>query len=98
MVKNPPAMQEQMQILSLGQEDPLKESTETHSTILAWRIPMNRRDYWAYSPWGGKELDTTVQEHNSRHIFLTETLKILKIDEKILSLNKAKQTNKKPIL
>ena len=52
---------------------------------------MNRRDWWAYSPWGGKELDTNVQVKNSRHIFLTETLKILQIDEKTLSLNKAKQ-------
>ena len=27
---------------SLGQEDPLEEGLETHSSILAWRIPMNR--------------------------------------------------------
>ena len=87
-----------MQIPSLGQEDPLQESMATYSTILSWRIPMNRRDWWAYSPWGGKELDTTVQVNNSRHIFLTETLKIVKIDEKIVSLNRAKQTNKKPRL
>ena len=52
---------------------------------------MNRRDWWAYSPWGGKELDTNVQVKNSRHIFLTETLKKLKIDEKILALNKKNQ-------
>ena len=45
-----------MRIPSLGQEDPLKESMATHSSILAWRIPVNRRDWWAYSPWGGKEL------------------------------------------
>ena len=56
---------------------------------------MNRRDWWAYSPWGGKELDTNVQVKNSRHIFLTETLKKLKIDEKILALNKAKKKKKK---
>ena len=82
-----------MWIPPLGQEDPLQESMATHSTILAWRIPVNRRDWWAYSPWDGKELDMTVQVNNSRHIFLTETLKILKIDEKIVSLNRAKQTN-----
>ena len=45
-----------MRIPSLGQEDPLKESMATHCSILAWRIPMNTRDWWAYSPWGGKEL------------------------------------------
>ena len=38
MVKNLPAMQE-MQVLSLGQEDPLEEEMATHSSILAWRIP-----------------------------------------------------------
>ena len=38
LVKNLPAMQE-MQVLSLGQEDPLEEEMATHSSILAWRIP-----------------------------------------------------------
>ena len=41
MVKNPPAMQE-IWVLSLGWEDPLEESMATHSSILAWRIPMDR--------------------------------------------------------
>ena len=40
-VKNPPAVQEpqEMWVQSLGQEDPLEEGMETHSSILAWRIP-----------------------------------------------------------
>ena len=40
MVKNPPAMQEplEMQVQSLRQEDPLEDSMTTHSSILAWRI------------------------------------------------------------
>ena len=29
-------------VRSLGQEDPLEEGTATHSSILAWRIPMDR--------------------------------------------------------
>ena len=29
-------------IRSLGWEDPLEEVTETHSSILAWKIPMDR--------------------------------------------------------
>ena len=37
-VKNLPAMQE-MQVQSLGQEDPLEEGMATQSSILAWRIP-----------------------------------------------------------
>ena len=31
-----------MQVQSLGQENPLEKSMETHSSILAWRIPMDR--------------------------------------------------------
>ena len=38
MVKNLPAMQE-TQVQSLGGEDPLEMGIETHSSILAWRIP-----------------------------------------------------------
>ena len=40
-VKNPPAMQETW-VQSLGREDPLKEDMATYSSILAWRIPMDR--------------------------------------------------------
>ena len=38
MVKHLPAMQETL-VWSLGWEDPLKKGIETHSSILAWRIP-----------------------------------------------------------
>ena len=43
-VKNPPAMQEmqEMQVRSLGGEDPLQEEMATHSSISAWIIPMGR--------------------------------------------------------
>ena len=37
-VKNLPAMQE-IQILSLGQEDLLERGMATHSNLLAWKIP-----------------------------------------------------------
>ena len=37
--KNPPAMWE-TSIRSLGWEDPLEEGMATHSSILAWRIPL----------------------------------------------------------
>ena len=40
-VKNLPAMWETW-VQSLGLEDPLKEGMATHSSILAWRIPMGR--------------------------------------------------------
>ena len=31
-----------MWVQSLGQEDPLEEGMTTHSSILVWRIPMDR--------------------------------------------------------
>ena len=30
---------QETQFLSLGREDPQEESTATHSSILAWRVP-----------------------------------------------------------
>ena len=44
-VKNPPAVQE-MQILSLGWEDPLEKGVATYCSILARRIP------WTEPPGG----------------------------------------------
>ena len=41
LVKNLPAMQE-TPVGFLGPEDPLEPGMATHSSILAWRIPMNR--------------------------------------------------------
>ena len=41
MVKNPPAMQESW-VRTLDREDPLEEGMATHSSILAWKIPMDR--------------------------------------------------------
>ena len=41
MVKIPPAMQETW-VQSLGQEDPLEKDMVTHSSILAWKNPMDR--------------------------------------------------------
>ena len=40
-VKNPPTMQETC-VQSLGKEGPLEEDMATHSSILAWRIPVDR--------------------------------------------------------
>ena len=39
--KNLPVMRETW-VQSLGWEDPLEESMAAHSSILAWRIPMDR--------------------------------------------------------
>ena len=49
---------QEIQVQSLGQEDPLEEDIAVHSSNLAWRIP------WTEEPGGlqsmdGKELDMT---------------------------------------
>ena len=56
-VKNPPALWETW-VRSLGWEDPLKRGMATHSSILAWRIPMNR-GAWQATVHGVSESDTT---------------------------------------
>ena len=45
-VKNLPVMQDTW-VQSLGWEDPLEEGMAIQSRILAWRIPMDRRDWQA---------------------------------------------------
>ena len=45
MVNNLPAVWETWD-LSLGWEDPLEEGMATHSSILAWRIPMDGGAWW----------------------------------------------------
>ena len=43
-VRNPPVTWETW-VQSLSWEDPLEEALATHSSILAWRIPMDRGAY-----------------------------------------------------
>ena len=46
MVKNLPAMRETW-IQSLSWEDPLEEGMATHSSVLAWKFPMDKGAWWA---------------------------------------------------
>ena len=48
LVKNPPAMWE-TRVRSLGWEDPLEKGKATHSSILAWRIPLTEEPDWLQS-------------------------------------------------
>ena len=58
-VKNLPAMQESW-VWSLGQEDPLEKGMATHSNVVPGESH-GQRSLAGYSPWGGKESDTTEQ-------------------------------------
>ena len=66
MVKNQPAGQE-TQVRSLGWEEPLEEGTVTHSSILVWRIPMDRGAWWA-TVQGVAESD--MAEQLSTHVYI----------------------------
>ena len=67
MVKNLPAMDENW-VQSPDWEDTLEKGMVTHSSILAWKIRV-QRSVEGYSPWGPKELDTTEQLTLRTHPF-----------------------------
>ena len=50
---------QEIQVWSLGGEDPLEEIMTTHSSILAWEIPRTEGDWWATVRGIVKESDTT---------------------------------------
>ena len=60
MVKNLPAMWETW-IQSLGSEDPLEEGMENHSSVLAWRIPVDR-GAWLATVHGVTESGTRLSD------------------------------------
>ena len=51
---------QETQVQSLGWEDPLEMGMAAHSSILAWRIPMDRGAWWG-TVYGVTESDTTDQ-------------------------------------
>ena len=71
MIKNLPAMWETW-VQSLSWEDPLEDGMATHSSILAWKIPMGRGS-WRASLWGRKELDTIEQLSTEQHRTVLQT-------------------------
>ena len=68
-VKNLPAMQKAW-VKSPGWEDPLEEGMATHSSILAWRIPMDR-EAWQATVYGVSKSGTWLGDyvqHSARKI------------------------------
>ena len=60
MVKNFPVMQG-TRVQSLGQKDPLEKGMATLSSILAWRIPMDRRA-WRATLHGAAQSQTCLKQ------------------------------------
>ena len=68
MVKNPSAVRETW-VQSLGWEDPLEEGMATHSSILAWRIPVDR-GAWQTTVHGVTKSLTQLSVHTYTHLFM----------------------------
>ena len=84
-VKNPPAMW-QIWVRYLGQEDPLEGGLATHSSILAWRIPTDRRAWQLQLQSMGSQrvghdwatnTDTHTQTQTHTSACLCETMNVL---------------------
>ena len=60
MVKNLPAKWETW-VQSLGWEDPLEEGMATHTSILAWRMPMDR-GAWRVTVHGVRKICTRLSD------------------------------------
>ena len=69
-VKNLPLVQES-QVRSLGRADALEKEVVIHSSMLAWRIPWQRR-LVGYSPWGCKRIGHVELLKLSLFIFSTK--------------------------
>ena len=66
LVKNLPAMQEmqEMWVQSLAWEDPLEEEMATYSSILAWKIPMDR-GAWQTTVCGVAKIKIFIDSHHN---------------------------------
>ena len=57
---------QEMWVLFLGQEDPLKKEMAIHSSIIAWKNPRDREAWWAIVPKSETCLSTqaaTTSQH-----------------------------------
>ena len=55
-------------VQSLGWEDPVEEGMATHSSILVWRIPIDRGAWWAIVHG---IVESYTSERLSTHIFIS---------------------------
>ena len=68
VVKNLPARQEtqERRVRSLGWEDALEEGMATHSSILAWRIPVDR-GAWQPTVYRVAKSQTRLKRLSTQH-------------------------------
>ena len=57
---------QEMQVRSLGQEDPLEKEMATHSSILAWRILWTEGAWWATVHVVTKEVGRIVTKQHQQ--------------------------------
>ena len=79
LVKNPPAMQTQVQ--PVDGEDPLEKGMATHSSILAWKIPLTEEPGGLQPMWSQKSetrlsdyTTTTTMERFSNQLSLVTSV------------------------
>ena len=70
-IQNLPKMQETW-VQSLGWEDPLEEGMATQSSVLAWRIPMDKGAWWATVLGVCKESEMTERVSTAPNTYSSE--------------------------
>ena len=86
MVENPPAMWKTW-VQSLGWEDSLEEGMATHSSILAWRIPMD-----------GGAWQAIVNGVTKSQTWLSDRLSTMKYKKKFKKMEQNKKFNREKII
>ena len=76
VVKKSPCIAED-QGLILGWEDTLEKGMATHSSILAWRIPMDRGAWWAKDHWVTKRRHDWVTKHSFTKTYKKEKIPLV---------------------
>ena len=84
MIENLPAVQE-IRVQSLGQEDLLEKGRATHSRILAWRIPMDRRAWPATVHGVAKSRTQQRDSHIHFHLFISNTESFFHLGGRVIS-------------